>query len=163
MGRDGRRQAGGILGLVDLLEGDEDALTALEADLIREGVRLRWVGDGTDRLSWRDVLVLVKHMDGTAALAAQLSGDDSKWDLQTHLLASVVDGVRAMVWQNGGGKGPRPKPIPRSFGKDNVTANSGKAVPQGDPFKENESGVFKGEMTPLSELNKWLGWDEEQS
>lgn len=30
--------------------------------------------------------------------------------------------------------------------------------PAGDPFKDDESGVFRGEAIPIDELNKWLGW-----
>lgn len=161
MGRYGGRHDGGILDLIRLVE-EEDAQSEFEYDLIQAGVRLRWVGDGTDRLSWRDLLVLVRHMDGTAALAQKLSEGDSQWDFKTHLLASVVDGVHAMIWQNGGGKGQRPKPLPRpgqaTARSAETSSNTKNSVPQGNPFKDEESGVFKGEMTPLSELNKWLGW-----
>lgn len=99
-------------------------------------------------------------MDGSAALAEQLTNHESTWDIGTHLLASVLDGVHAMIWQNGGGKGARPKPVPRPGGQGGSSTRS-KSVPQGDPFNPNESGVFKGEMTPLSELNEWLGWTKE--
>lgn len=110
-------------------------------------MRLRWVGDGTDRLSWRDLLVLIPHMDGTAALAQYLTDGESVWDVGTHLLASVLDGVNAMIWQNGGGKGAKPKPIPRPGQAEG-----------GDPFMDDESGTFEGVAMPIDELNKWLGW-----
>lgn len=121
-------------------------------------MRLRWVGDGTDRLSWRDLIVLIHYMDGTTNLATYLTGGESEWDTQSHMLAGMLDGINAIIWQNGGGKGAKPKPIPRP-GSTRTAAPGG--LPQsaeGNPFKDDESGTFRGVMTPLDELNEWLGW-----
>ena len=38
---------------------------------------------------------------------------DHAWTIEALLLAHVVDLLALSVWQRGGGKGPRPKPIPR--------------------------------------------------
>ena len=59
--------AGGIRQLHELI-GEHS--TAIEADLIRLGLRLRWVGDGTGRLTVRDLWALVSTLAGdeTSAL-----------------------------------------------------------------------------------------------
>lgn len=47
----------------------------MEADLIRAGVRLRWVGDGTGRLTMRDTWALVNTFlrDEASALVRSLN------------------------------------------------------------------------------------------
>jgi hypothetical protein len=35
------------------------------------------------------------------------------WSLSDHLLAHIADANRGANWQRGGGKGSKPKPIPR--------------------------------------------------
>lgn len=35
------------------------------------------------------------------------------WGLQEHLLANIADVLRGANWQRGGGKGSKPKPMPR--------------------------------------------------
>lgn len=35
------------------------------------------------------------------------------WSMNTHLLALIADVLAGANWQRGGGKGKRPKPIPR--------------------------------------------------
>ncbi len=42
-----------------------------------------------------------------------VSDGDSLWGLQEHLLAVIADTERAANYQRGGGKGTRPKPLPR--------------------------------------------------
>lgn len=102
------------------------------------------MGDSTRDVSWADVFVILTHM--------------SDWDVQTHLLASAVDVLNIVAWQNGGGKqSSRPKPLPRP------TDIKVKVTPSGDrefkqPLGEFESGTFRGVATPIDELNEWLGW-----
>lgn len=48
-----------------------------------------------------------------SALSRAIEGEDALWGLSEHLLAVVIDLQRLMLWQNSGGKGRRPKPIPR--------------------------------------------------
>jgi hypothetical protein len=57
--------------------------------------------------------VLLKHLPPESALKTELGGEDSVWTLETQLLAAIYDAVAAGNWQRGGGKGKRPKPIPR--------------------------------------------------
>lgn len=40
-------------------------------------------------------------------------GASAQWSTEAHLLAAVLDATRAGNWQRSGGKGKRPKPIPR--------------------------------------------------
>jgi hypothetical protein len=39
--------------------------------------------------------------------------DSAGWTLESHLLAVVADALRGANWQRSGGKGSKPKPIPR--------------------------------------------------
>lgn len=128
---------------------------------MRMGLRLRWVGDGTDRLSWRDLIVLTRHPKTDSSLSEQVTGGESQWGLQEHLQASLFDAVQAIIWQNSGGKGPRPKPLPRPGQSEHSDSRSPQLSegPQGNPFNADESGVFRGESMPIDELNEWLGWN----
>ena len=138
---------------------DDDVRGALEAELIRCGGRLRWVGDGTDRVTWGDLVALLRYAEPESPLGRALGGRLSDWTFTQHLLAGVFDAVWAVVWQNGGGKGARPEALPRPVERrvERVSASDA-PDPAGDPFKADESGVFRGESTPISELNEWLGW-----
>ncbi|GAB3946726.1 hypothetical protein [Corynebacterium tapiri] len=124
------------------------------------GLRLRWLCDGTDRLNWRDLLVIVRQCGHDSALVRHSMGDAASWSVDTHILAGLLDGVNGLLWQGSGGKGGKPKPMQRPTMGKTAQAPEGKPapVPEGDPFKDDESGVFRGEMTPLGELNEWLGW-----
>lgn len=104
-------QAGGIAGLRDLIRCHKEAV---EYDLIRLGLRLDWLG--TERLSWRDLLVIVKQSPRGCAIDLAVNGDDALWGLPEQLLAAAVDELRMLVWiqSKDGQKGrARPKPLPR--------------------------------------------------
>lgn len=62
---------------------------------------------------WRELVALLEHLPPESALSQALSGVrvTERWTYTEHLLAAVVDSVRAGNWQRGGGKGPKPKPI----------------------------------------------------
>lgn len=122
------------------------------------GLRLRWVGDGTDRLSWRDIIVLIRHPHSESAFTTEVTNGEARWGIQEQLQAALFDSIRGIMWQNSGGKGPRPKPLPRPGLQTQTATSPGPNGPQGDPFNPNESGVFRGETMPIDELNKWLGW-----
>lgn len=49
----------------------------------------------------------------TDARAARIVDERLQWTTTDHLLANVVDMLRGISWQLGGGKGQRPRPIPR--------------------------------------------------
>jgi hypothetical protein len=42
-----------------------------------------------------------------------LDPDGNGWGIGEHLLAATLDTLRGANWQRGGGKGSKPKPIPR--------------------------------------------------
>lgn len=128
------------------------------------GVRLRWLGDGTGRFRWEDLAAFVKNAPPDSALYHAINGEAAVWTLDRQLQAATFDSLQMLLWQNSGGKTARPKPLPRP-GVDgyNLTpdahASHAVDVPAGDPFKDDQSGVFKGEPMPLDEMKAWLGWD----
>lgn len=139
---------------------DPDLERAVERDLISVGLRLRWLGDGSDRLSWRDLSVILQEAPRNSAIGRHVLGDNAEWGASEYLLAAIVDGVNGGNWQRGGGKSPRPKPVPRPGdlpGRVKRVTET-RPEPEGDPFDDNQSGVFRGVATPLDELNEWLGW-----
>lgn len=67
----------------------------------------------TGRCSWRRLTNLVVHLGTPHATRDALGDDSAPWGLQELLLAAVIDQLRAGNWQRAGGKGTKPKPIPR--------------------------------------------------
>lgn len=64
--------------------------------------------------------------------------DDTSWSVTDYLLALVADNTAFRLWQSAGGKGRKPKPIPRP----------------GDTKK------YGGDSLPVSDMAEWLGWDD---
>ena len=116
---------------------------ALEADLIRVGLRLRWLG--SELLTWRDLLVFVKTAGKDSALA--MAWDVSNmWGMTEQLLAAAVDTLRVLAWQNtedaqAGRSWTAPDPIPRP----GVTPRAEVNVIGGD------------EVLPIDEMRARLG------
>lgn len=115
------------------------------------GLRLRWLEDGTDRLSWRDLLAVVAESPEGSAVGRWRE----PWCTQTHLLAGILDALNGANWQRSG-KGQAPKPIPRP-GQETRTKAAGPGDIDDIPDL-NESGVYRGEPTPIDDLADWLGW-----
>ena len=66
---------------------------------------------------------MVRHLPADAALVRHIRGDDSAWDLQSHLLALIADTARLHLWlvsRDGQKNRNRPKPIPRPGVDDGV-------------------------------------------
>jgi hypothetical protein len=104
-----RSAAGGISGLHALLEEHGEAI---EWDLSHyHRHSLRDLFDGS--LTWRQLRSFLSHLPRESALARKLLGDDARWGMSEQLLALAVDVLRQGNYQRGGGKGSRPKPIPR--------------------------------------------------
>lgn len=57
-------------------------------------------------------MVLVRHLPVDAACRRALDAG-AGWGLTEHLLAANLDTLRGANWQRSGGKGARPKPVPR--------------------------------------------------
>ena len=64
-------------------------------------------------MSWRRLTALVEHLPYQQPTRVALADETVWWGIQEHLLASITDQLRAANWQRGGGKGSRPKAIPR--------------------------------------------------
>lgn len=132
------RRIGGIAGLLELAD-DPKVGPALEADLIRSGLRLRWVG--RKDFTWRDLKVFVAETPRESALFRALQPKLYPWDNTNMLLADVVDGINWLVWSKtkDGQKNRRhPEPIER---------------PGVEPTKLRRT---KGEAVPLDQLKQKL-------
>jgi hypothetical protein len=68
---------------------------------------------GTPRLTWRRLGVLIRHMPPGSALHRAMDPEGVDWDVNSHLLAAIVDAEHLSLWQRGDGKGQRPKPVRR--------------------------------------------------
>jgi hypothetical protein len=108
VGRSLRCVAGGIRSLAEVLR---DHGEALRYDLLALGLRLEWLA--TPDLTWLDLAAVVQQRPPGSALARAIDGEDALWGLSEQLLAVVADRLGLALWQNGGGKGRKPDPIPR--------------------------------------------------
>lgn len=100
---------GGILGLLRLLEEHGEAI---EYELLTIGKHIDHLG--TRRLSWRDLLVVVKQAPPQGALHRALDPEGWGWDVNSYLLAADVDTLMVANWQRAGDKRKkRPDPILR--------------------------------------------------
>ncbi len=131
-----RGDRGGIRGLRELLNEYPEAI---EYDLITLGLRLSDLG--SERLSWRDLLVIVTRMPPhRSALANERTPEDASWTLSNHLLAEAIDSLRLQLWaktKDAQRNRNRPKPIPR---------------PGRRPEKIGKKPL------PLDSMRDWLGW-----
>lgn len=148
----GRRDpdCGGILALGDLV-ADPKHGAALEADLIAAGLRLRWMCDGTDRLNWRDLQVLVATAGRESRLFQALEPELSEWTTDTDLLAAILHTLQGANWQRAGGRGRKPKPIERP-------QSAQEAVETVEQVADGESGKWTTEPLPSDQMAEWLGW-----
>ncbi|WP_155980834.1 DUF5361 domain-containing protein [Nocardia sp. CNY236] len=121
-------RVGGILGLLELCEQHGEAI---EADLIRAGVRLRDVGSPC--LTWRDLAVLIRQSPQDSALLRAMNPDRYRWGQVEHLLADLVDVANLLLWSKtkDGSRGRnRPSPYPRPGVNDTTKRRvRGDAVP----------------------------------
>lgn len=115
----------------------EDHAGAINYDLIRLGLRLRMVG--TEALTWGDLHDVVKYGRQDTALALEREGPPVLWTITDHLIATAVDALHAGNWQRGGGKGHRPKPIPR-------------------PGVDQDGKVLGADPIPAQDFDAW--WNE---
>ena len=84
--------------------------------MIRLGLRLR--DCPSPGFNWRDLYVICRRLGRDSELYKALNPDDeTSWSVNEYLLASVADALNLRLWQASGGKGVRPKPIPRPTGE----------------------------------------------
>lgn len=124
-------QRGGILSLCRLIERYGEAI---EFDLLNSGWTLDELGE---RLSWRDLLVLIQRWQQVAdtALAEAIHG--KVWKVTDQLLAEVIDVLNVANWQRAGKKSaPRPKRFPR-------------------PWEKPRGRKLGADPVPISKFNDW--------
>jgi len=69
---------------------------------------------GSERLTWRDLYVIVRQSPPDSALHRSVVGPDHIWDLQGHLLAGIYDVLSVANWQRGGDEhAKKPERLPR--------------------------------------------------
>jgi hypothetical protein len=126
---------GGIAGLCCLLE---DHAEAIEYDLLAMGLRLDDLG--TERLTWRDLYVVVHRSGPASALIRELQPELAAWAsgaVLADLLAHAVDLLAGGNWQRAGKKtAPKPKPIPR-------------------PGRKTESTKYGSDPIPVKDFDDW--------
>lgn len=148
-------ERGGILDLAELAFSDEYG-PAVEADLIREGLRLRWLTEGCDRLSWRDLQVHINSCarDRGSRLFEAINPHLVDYTPDTELLAAILHALQGANWQRGGGTGPAPKPLERPKRPTSSSQHSA----AGEVPDVDDSGSYVGEALPVDEMAAWLGW-----
>lgn len=115
---------------------DAEHREAIEADLIQQGLRLRWVG--SDALTWYELYAVIKHLPRSSAYYRVLHPEEAEWELPALLLAEIADATRVANWQRGNGRrSDYPKPIPR-------------------PGVEPDSKSYGKGALPVDELEAWL-------
>jgi len=109
---EGRRyDRGGIVALARIVDQHESAVAA---DLVRAGLRLR--DAGTPGFTLDDLRDFVKHSPRESALYRAQYPETADWDTPALLLARLVDAGNWLVWSKtkDGAKGRnQPKPVPR--------------------------------------------------
>lgn len=63
------------------------------------------------------------------------------WSTSEELLAYIFDQNNIMIWQNGGCRGPAPKPLQRPWGK---------------PGTESKETAYTGEVMPMDQMQDYL-------
>ena len=126
------------------------------------GGRLRWIGDGTDRFSWHDLAVFLRASGRGAALERYRDPEGHDWGTGEYLLAGIFDVLAGANWQRSGGKSKRPDPIARPGDRHVEVMEAEQAEPESIPTLD-QSGTYKGVLTPTDELMDWLGWNDPPS
>ena len=124
---------GGVLSLLALIDEHGEAL---EFDLIALGLRLR--DCPSPEFNWRDLWVVCRRLGRDSELYKSTNpDDDTSWSVTDYLLAMVADNTSFRLYQAAGGKGKKPKPVPRP----------------GDVKR------YGGDALPVTEMAEWLGDD----
>lgn len=85
-------------------------------------------------------------------MVRHLKPTESQWTTTDHLLAGVLDALNGANYQRGGGRGSKPKPVPRPGDGGSPQAaqkTSGSQMFAGDGFEPDS--------VSLSEIDDWLG------
>lgn len=108
----------------------------VELEVLRAGLRLR--DAPSRRTNWRDIFLLIRYAARDSPIQRALGDiDGAIWTISDYLLARIGDSINAGNWQRGGGKGTKPKPIPR-------------------PEDVKHAGR---DALPVADMQEWLGDD----
>ena len=92
--------------------------------------------------------MVCRQLGRDSQLYASLNPDDDpSWSVGEYLLAAVADSLNLRLWQAGGGKGSKPKPIPRPA--DEKPKQYGTAEPVEDIIAWIQTEM--ADMTPADE------------
>lgn len=129
---------GGIQGLCRLLTEHGEAV---EYDLLRLGLRLEWLG--TKRLTWRDLLVIIRQAPFDSAVTKATAGMSAEFGVTDRLLMLVELRIRQLMWGMSDRKTAEPTIL---------------AIP-GEEQPQSESGNrFVGDPMTIEQMNAYLGW-----
>lgn len=138
MGRGVRRHLGGIGGLLRLLREHGEAV---EYDLITLGLRLDCLG--SEALTWRDLLVIVRQSSGRRESALHRALNPAhQHTVEVEMLRAVEYRLHWLVWaktEDGAKRRNPPEPIRFSW----------------EPRPRNE---YTGDTMTVAEWDEYLGW-----
>jgi hypothetical protein len=108
------------------------------------GLRLDWLG--SEELSWRDLLVIVRQSPRGSAVSRAVNGEMDLWGLPEQLMAGIADILAVANWQRAGDdKAKRPDPLPRP--------GIGRLGLGGDI-------IAQGKGVSIEEMDRLLGWNK---
>ena len=152
-----RCRPGGIETLLDIID-DPQQRRALEADLIRQGLRLRWFGVGDPDYTWGDLAAVVFTADKDSALAAELLGEKADWGLTEQLLAAIADNI-TLFRHSFAKKGTKlPKLITDQFRDIHRAPGERVERVERDLNERDISGTITGAVTSTADIAHQLGW-----
>lgn len=139
-----RDLSGGIAGLRGLID---DHSEAVERDLIGLGLRLRWLG--TERLTWRDLLVIVRT-SGPGSEIFHAMHDDLPRPYDVEFLAlsmhrSSEYTQRWLQWAK----------------TEDGSKNKNAPEPERFPWEPKPEGLYAHESMTWEEADDWFGWSAE--
>lgn len=82
--------------------------------MFRAGRRLAELREGT--MTFRELFNFIRHPLRDSSYGRELLGESADWSTVVHLLAAIHDRLADANWQRSGGKGQRPKRLPRPGG-----------------------------------------------
>lgn len=103
---------------------------------------MRWLG--SDRLSFRDLWVIVRNCPRESALARALAPVDSAWSDTEYLLADAVDLLSLLVW----------------FKTKDGSKNRNRPEPRLRPGDEPKQKTYGTTAVPMDEMARILGWEK---
>lgn len=158
---------------------------ALERELLGLGLRLSWLGDGTNRITYHDVYIILTEASESSPIARALHPEQYAWGLKEELLAGVIDQIQFARYEQSTGKGSKPKPIDRPSIRSDKNRKTNKVAPgssqeshrleklepieltegvhvsgQGEDPRNDIGGKYQGATSSSRELIKLFGLED---